>query len=93
MKERKVYSIPKYLDDMPEVLIIPIDVFFIGIIVAASLFMINTAIAVLAGIFVAWRYSEFKKGKPKNYFQLILYKIAFYKGEGLPSPVVKRFKE
>ena len=92
-KERKVYHFPKYIDDLPEVLIIPIDVFFLCFITLLLFYMINPALAVLLGILVAWRYSKFKKGKPKNYLQLVGYKLAIYKTKGLPSPVVKRFKE
>jgi len=92
-KERKVYYFPKYIDDLPEVLIIPIDVFAVGFITLLLFYMLNPALSVLLGIFVAWRYSKFKKGKPKNYLQLVGYKLAIYKTEGLPSPVIKRFRE
>lgn len=93
MEKRKVYYFPKYLDDLPEVMLVPIDVFLVAVITAMSIYMLNPFLAVLTGIIVAWRYHSFKKGKPKNYFFLILYKLAFFKGEGIPSPVVKKFRE
>lgn len=93
MEKRKIYHFPKYLDDMPEVMLIPIDVFLVGVIVSLSLYMLNPALAVIVGIAAAWQYHSFKEGKPKNYFYLLLYKFAFYKSKGVPSPVVKRFKE
>lgn len=93
MRERKVYPIPKGLDDLPEVIIVPIDIAGIWLAVFLSLFMANPFVALLVSLLVAWGYSKFKKGKPKNYIYLLAYKVALFSGRGLPSPVIKRFRE
>lgn len=92
MKERKVYPIPKGLDDLPELLgIVPVDIAGVWLVVFFSLFFFNTAFAMIAAVIAAWIYARNKRGKPRNYIYLIAYRYALYKTRGMPSPVVKRF--
>lgn len=93
MNERKIYAIPKGLDDMPEVIVVPMDIAGVWFVTFMSLFMANPFVALIVSLLVAWGYSHFKKGKPKNYIYLLGYRVGLFSKPGLPSPVVKTFRE
>lgn len=82
---------PKYLDELPELLFIPIDVigvFFIGFL---PFNFINQLLGLICGVAVGFWYHRSKKGKPRNYWMLLIYRLGFKKIKGAPAPTVKEF--
>jgi len=90
---RKSYPIPKYLDDLPEVIVVPIDEFMVFLATFLLLFFINTILAAFAAVIAYTIYHKAKKGKPKNYYLLLLYKLGLVKPKGIPTPTSKEFQE
>jgi type IV conjugative transfer system protein TraL len=92
-RDRKTYAIPKYLDGLPEVIIFPIDEFGVFLITFLLTFFFSTLLAVVIALLVSYLYHRAKKGKPRNYYLLLLYNFGLYKPKGVQSPVVKEFQE
>jgi len=91
--KEKSYPIPKYLDDLPEVIVVPIDEFMVFLATFLILFFINTLLAAFIAIIAYTVYHRAKKGKPKNYYLLLLYKLGLIKPRGVPTPASKEFQE
>ena len=90
---RKVYPIPKYIDDLPAVVFIPIDIFLIS----ATAFMIafvsfNPFIGAIVGPATGFAYYHFRKGKPRNFLHLIFYKTGLASVKGAVPPTEKEIK-
>ena len=93
MEGRKVYPIPKYIDDLPEIVFIPIDIY----IISATVFMVvfvsfNPFIGAIAGIISGFAYYNFRKGKPRNFVNLIFYKSGLASVRGALPPTEKEIK-
>lgn len=93
MEEKKVYLIPRYIDDLPEIVFIPIDVFLISATVFMVAFVsINPFIGLIASIVSGFSYHHFKKGKPRNFLKVLFYKTGLAEVEGCLPPVEKEIK-
>lgn len=88
-EQRKVYAMPKYLDELPELIFIPADVVIAFLIVFIPINFANQLLGVVCGIIAAFWYSRAKKGKPRNYWMLIIYRLGFLKVDGVPPPTMK----
>jgi len=93
MERRKVYPIPRYIDDLPEVIFIPVDIFLIS----ATAFMIgfvsvNPFIGAVVGPITGFAYYHFKKGKPRNFLNLLFYKTGIASVKGAIPPTEKEIK-
>lgn len=89
MEERKPRVIPRYIDDTPEIIVIPIDVFFVFIGLFFLFFFINTLLAIAVALPAAISYWRFTKNKPPNYYKFILFSIGLKRVEGAHPPTEK----
>jgi len=96
MANEKITFIPNvnYIDGPPEVSFIPVDEFFVFVVLAFLLLWFGfTLIAIPVSIALAFGYHKFKEGKPKNFYQTIPYEAGIMKVKGVPSVSVDEFME
>ncbi len=89
MEERRAKIIPRYIDDTPEIIIIPIDVFVVFISVFFAFFFINTLLSIAVALPVAFWYWRFVKNKPPNYYRFLLFNLGLKKVEGACPTIEK----
>jgi len=94
MEERKVYRIPKYIDEDPKALgLIPVDVLLIFVIFAIPLIWILDVLkGVLISFLIAFLYYRKVKNKGKGYYKIILFNLGFLYHEGCFPPTEKEVR-
>ena len=93
MEGRKIYPIPKYIDDLPEVVFIPIDIFIISSVAFMVAFTsFSPFLGAIVGPIVGFSYYHFKKDKPRNFLQLYFYKSGLASVKGALPPTEKEIR-
>jgi len=92
--ERKVYRIPRYVDDDPKALgIIPIDMFIVFLVFAVPLIWL---IGVFKGFFgsigVAVLYYRYVKKKGRGYYKLLAFKLGLHSPAGTLPPTEREVR-
>ncbi len=92
--ERKVYRIPRYVDDDPKALgIIPIDMFIVFLVfVIPLIWLIGVLKGFLISLAVSIIYYRYVKKKGRGYYRLLVFKLGFYSPDGTAPPTEKEVR-
>ena len=92
--ERKVYRIPRYVDDDPKALgIIPIDMFIVFLVFAVPLiWLIGVFKGFFASLGIAVLYYRYVKKKGRGYYKLLAFKLGFYSPPGTLPPTEREVR-
>ena len=95
MEERKVYKIPKYIDEDPKALgLIPVDVLFVFVIVAMPLiWLLDILKGVLLSLLISFLYYRSVKNKGRGYYKIILYNLGLMEIDGAFPPTEKEIRK
>lgn len=95
MEERKVYRIPKYIDEDPKVLgLIPVDVFVVFVIFAIPfIWIFGTLIGALISLAIAILYYKTVKNKGRGYYKMILFNLGLINAEGSFPPTEREIRK
>ena len=94
MEGRKVYRIPKYVDDDPKVFgIIPLDtvVIFVGLSIPL-IWILGTIKGTLLSIGGAFAYYRYVKRKGRGYYKLLAFKLGIHLPSGTLPPTEKEVR-
>ena len=92
--ERKVYRIPKYVDDDPKVFgIIPIDMFFVFLVcIVPTIWLIGVFKGFFLSLGVAFLYYRYVKKKGRGYYKLLAFKLGLYSPPGTLPPTEREVR-
>lgn len=95
MEERKVYRIPKYIDEDPKALgLIPVDVLVVFVIVAIPLIWIFDVLkGVLLSFIISFTYYRAVKNKGRGYYKIILYNLGLIEVDGAFPPTEREIRK